>query len=62
MKLLRKDDPYAVEKLWLKGRGIDNPAEESLVSIRKRNRIALTIFVVLAVLFLVAYLYFLHSL
>lgn len=62
MKILRKDDPYGVERLWLKSHGIENPTEETLGYIRKRNRIVLTIFVVLAVLFLVCYMYFLHNL
>ncbi len=62
MKLLRKDDPYGVERLWLKERGIHHPTEETLISIRKKNRTALTVFAVGALLFLVGYFYFVHTL
>ena len=62
MKLTRKKDPYWVERFWLEQRGILNPTSESLAAIRKWDRVALAVFIALAILFLIAYFYFVRAL
>ncbi|MFZ0913972.1 MAG: hypothetical protein WBQ76_07550 [Candidatus Korobacteraceae bacterium] len=62
MKGQRKDDPYWVEKLWLRERGIHDPTEEVLLAFRKRNKVTLIVFIVLMALFWTGYLLFIHGL
>ena len=61
MKLTRKRDPYGVEKLWLKGHGIDDPTEESLVHLRRRNRVALALFLIVAIAFFLSYFFMIRG-